>query len=99
MSLSMAGVLLWLAPAIRESLPSNRHEVPIVVTTWAFTAAPTDAAWAVLASAGTDASALAAVEEVCMHLLELYTLFRLLPDGAGASYENCGGWYAGLQHL
>ncbi|CAL5223730.1 g6289 [Coccomyxa viridis] len=60
----MAGVLLWLAPAIRESLPGDRHEVPIVVATWAFTAA-TDAAWAVLASAGTDASALAAVEEGC----------------------------------
>jgi len=65
MSLCMTGVLLWLAPAIRESLPTRGHGVPIVVNTWAFKDA-TEAAWAVLASEGTGSSALDAIEEVCM---------------------------------
>ncbi len=64
MSLCIAGVLLWLAPAIRESLPTRGHDVPMVVNTWAFKDA-TEAAWAVLASEGTGSSALDAVEEVC----------------------------------
>ena len=97
MSLCMAGVLLWLAPAIRESLPGNRHDVPIVVSTWAFTTA-TDAAWAVLASAGTEASALAAVEEVCMHPTEAWHRNKSICLILKMVLKHFG-WHAGLQHL